>query len=126
MFSSFALQSLRWLSLSLLLLTLHSVQAADAVSTLIQNYCVDCHGAGTKKGDISLEDIDPAKAATNPKLWEKVVQKLHHRQMPPLDEPRPDEAAYARVVAQLTSILDDAAAASRDAVVFDCKTIERR
>jgi hypothetical protein len=87
-----------------------SVRGADSAVALVKNYCIDCHDSGQRKGDLSLEEVDPAKAGSNPELWEKVVEKLHHRHMPPLGEPRPDDAAYQRVVAQLTSSLDQAAA----------------
>ena len=46
-----------------------------------------------------------------PSEWEKVVRKLRTRQMPPIDEPRPDEATYDAVIASLEASLDRAAAA---------------
>jgi hypothetical protein len=85
---------------------------ADATASLIQKYCLDCHDSGMRKGDLSLEGVDTATPAANPELWEKVVGKLHHRQMPPLDEPRPDSAEYNRVVMELTVTLDQVAAAT--------------
>ena len=86
--------------------------AAEPAAALIREYCIDCHDSGQRKGDLSLEDLDPAQAPANPIVWEKVVEKLHHRQMPPLGEPRPDDEVYARVVAALTESLDGAAAAA--------------
>jgi hypothetical protein len=87
-----------------------STHAADVTAALIKDYCIDCHDAGQRKGDLSLEEVDLRDPGADPKFWEKVVEKLHHRQMPPLGEPRPDDAAYKRVVAQLTSSIDQAAA----------------
>jgi len=84
-------------------------------SSLIESYCLDCHDAGTKKGDLSLENLDPANPAhlaAQPALWEKVLRKLDHRQMPPVGEPRPDAATYDRNAAQLSSALDRLAAAT--------------
>ena len=83
---------------------------ADATTALIQRYCLDCHDSGIRKGDVVLENVDPQNPAADPEFWEKVIQKLHHRQMPPLDEPRPDEASYNQVVAELSSRIDRAAA----------------
>ncbi len=56
-----------------------------------------------------LEGVDLQNPAARPALWEDVVRKLHHRQMPPLGEARPDAAEYERVVAELTAALDRAA-----------------
>jgi hypothetical protein len=88
--------------------------AAETTSTssLLKNYCIDCHDDGQRKGDLSLENIDLVNPAANSQLWEQVVEKLHQRQMPPLGEPRPDDASYNAVVAQLTSALDRAANAT--------------
>ena len=80
-----------------------SGHGADATTALLKKYCLDCHDSGQRKGDLSLEDVDVSNPAANSKFWEKVVEKLHHRQMPPLGEPRPEDAAYDRAVAQLTS-----------------------
>lgn len=85
---------------------------SDAAAALIQRYCIECHDDGTKKGGLSLEGVNPAKPAVDPEFWERIIQKLHHRQMPPLDEERPDDASYRRVVAQLASAIDRAAAAA--------------
>ena len=84
-------------------------------SSLIESYCLDCHNPDTKKGKLSLEGLDPANPAhlaAQPALWEKVLRKLDHRQMPPVGEPRPDAATYDRNAAELSSALDRLAAAS--------------
>ncbi len=77
---------------------------------MIERYCLDCHDSGTSKGDLSFEELDISTPAANPQVWEGVVKKLRHRQMPPLDEERPDEAAYRSVVEHLQAALDRAAA----------------
>jgi hypothetical protein len=82
---------------------------------LLARYCVDCHNTDTKKGNLSLENLDPSNPvllAAQPALWEKVLRKLDHRQMPPVGEPRPDAATYTREAAHLQSALDRLAAAS--------------
>lgn len=86
-------------------------RAADATTELVQRYCVDCHDAGTKKGGLLLEGLDLAKLSARPETAEHVVRKLHHRQMPPLGESRPDDSDYRAAVAELTAVLDRAAAA---------------
>ncbi|MBL9209925.1 MAG: DUF1592 domain-containing protein [Opitutaceae bacterium] len=89
--------------------------AADAASdpaALVARYCVECHDAGTKKGGILLEGVNAGDPAAHPVLWERVLKKLHHRQMPPVGEERPDEATYAALVTHFAGALDRAADAA--------------
>lgn len=83
----------------------------SAVAELIENFCLDCHDDDTRKGDLSFAPLDPADPTRHADTWEKIVRKLNHRQMPPIGEPRPEEAVYQRIVAQLESTLDTAAQA---------------
>jgi hypothetical protein len=78
---------------------------------VFENFCFDCHDNGTRKGNLSLEKLDVGNPARDADLWEKVIRKLNHRQMPPVGEPRPDDAAYDRIVAELQAPLDAAARA---------------
>jgi hypothetical protein len=88
------------------------VVSANDPAAVINRYCVECHDAGTKKGEVLLEDVDPKNPAANAVLWERVLKKLNHRQMPPVGEERPDEATYAALVMHLAGALDLAAEAS--------------
>lgn len=88
-----------------------SLLAADATTSLIERFCVECHDTDIKKGDLVLAGLGLTKLAARPDLAEQVLKKLDHRQMPPLGEPRPDEATYRTAVAELQSTLDRAAAA---------------
>ena len=78
---------------------------------LVEQYCLDCHDNGSKKSDLSLEAIMASDIATHASAWEKVVKKLRTRQMPPVGEPRPDDATYEAIVTSLETALDRAAAA---------------
>ena len=84
--------------------------AAPVAPKLLDHYCADCHDSGTEKGGLSLEGLDPANPGAKPQVWESVVRKLHHRQMPPLAEARPDNAEYEQAVKELVTALDRAAA----------------
>ena len=91
----------------------HAPTPGQPVSpTFLAQYCLDCHDAASAKGDLELESFDPANPATHPAVWEKVVRKLAHRQMPPLGEDRPDNATYDALAQQLATELDRAAAAA--------------
>src|SRR3954469_5772157 len=81
----------------------------SAVNTMFNDYCVKCHDADTKKGELDLTRLDQEEITSHPDEWEKVVRKLQARQMPPSGKKRPDEKVYQNVVAQLASRLDRAA-----------------
>ena len=90
------------------------VSAASKAAEVVSAYCLDCHGAGVRKGGLDLEALDAARPEAAADRWEAVVRKMHHRQMPPLGEARPSEEAYREAVAELVGALDRAAAAAPD------------
>jgi mono/diheme cytochrome c family protein len=91
--------------------TARPAQAAPPHIALLNDSCFLCHDASTKEGGLSLEAVWKDDVAKHPDVWEKVVRKLRTRQMPPVGEPRPDEATYNAVVAYLEASLDKAALA---------------
>jgi hypothetical protein len=78
---------------------------------LVDEYCLSCHDADEKKGDLDLDAILSLGVARHPDVWEKVVRKLRARQMPPVGRKRPDAATYDAVVGSLEKTLDRAAKA---------------
>jgi hypothetical protein len=100
--------------LSLLLAAAGLAALAQPPSTraLVDRYCLSCHNDSVKTSGVSLEQRDPASDLA---VWEKVAQKLAHRHMPPLGLPRPDEATYNIATRDLTSSLDQIAAARPNA-----------
>src|SRR5262245_2448701 len=72
----------------------------------IRKYCIGCHSDRLKTGGLSRQDADPAAAALDASLWEKVVEKLHGGMMPPQGMPRPDAPVLDQFVASLESALD--------------------
>jgi cytochrome c553 len=87
------------------------VPATPRTSAIVTDYCVRCHNADLKRGELSLEGFDLARVGQNADLGEKMVRKLQAGLMPPPGSRRPDPAAYAAFVASLESKLDAAAAA---------------
>jgi hypothetical protein len=75
----------------------------------IDQYCVTCHSARLKSGDLVLENADVAHLANNAEVWEKVVRKLRAGVMPPQGARRPDDATMHALIASLESGLDQAA-----------------
>jgi hypothetical protein len=103
-----------WLDSQLLSLAPDEGERELALSSkhaLITEYCVSCHNADEKKGNLILDGISLDDPTIDPELWEHVVLRLYSRQMPPPDRERPSEATYDAVLASLTDTLDSNAAA---------------
>src|SRR5438552_2627708 len=86
--------------------------SADPHRALLDGYCYSCHDNLTKEAGLSLEAVAGEDVARHADVWEKVVRKLRARQMPPIGEPRPDDATYSAVIAYLETTLDRAAEAN--------------
>jgi hypothetical protein len=78
---------------------------------LLDRYCVRCHNSDDFAGQLALDTVDPNLPAVDAELWEGVIGKLRHRQMPPVGKKRPDEAAYDAMIAHLELAIDGAAGA---------------
>src|SRR5262245_5013535 len=76
---------------------------------LVSRYCLDCHSAAERAGDLSLEGVDLAAAGQHPEIWERVVRKLRVAMMPPSDAPQPAAVERAALVSWLERRLDRAA-----------------
>jgi hypothetical protein len=87
-------------------------QASPAARSVLDQYCVGCHNDKANIGGLALNNIDVARPADHPEVWEKVIRKLRGRMMPPPGRPRPDERTYDAVVSELETSLDRAAAAN--------------
>ena len=84
--------------------------AASPERALVDRYCVTCHNARRKAGDLLLEQVDVDRAAAHPEVWERVIRKLSTGAMPPPGLPRPEKAASDALVASLKASIDTAAA----------------
>lgn len=85
-----------------------------AIQQLIEGYCIDCHNSAESAADFNLEDFDTSVAKSveswDTTTWEKIVKRLHARQMPPANHPaRPAEHEYVVALQAFESILDQAA-----------------
>lgn len=93
--------------------TAHPPAAAPAsdLNELVQTYCGDCHNDQLKRGTISFDHFDIAKAGDNADLAEKMIRKLQAGMMPPPGNDRPDPAEYQRLITTLEAKADAAAIA---------------
>src|SRR5580658_1412639 len=72
-----------------------------ALGAFLQSHCLECHDKATSKGGLALDVIAQQEPAENAEAWEKVLRKLSTRQMPPPDQPRPEEQEYNAIAAWL-------------------------
>lgn len=64
-----------------------------AITPLLQEYCLDCHGNDLAEARINLEAMAAAPDFGDSfKDWERVVRMLRERQMPPDYMPQPSDA----------------------------------
>ncbi|HEY2787317.1 MAG TPA: DUF1592 domain-containing protein [Fimbriiglobus sp.] len=60
-----------------------------AVAPVLDDYCIRCHDADTKKGGISFDSADPSALIANREQWNKAVKVLRAGLMPPKGRARP-------------------------------------
>ena len=63
-------------------------QAQPDPSPLLREFCFDCHGEGSKKGGIALDQLGKEKPADR-KAWHAVWSNLDAQLMPPAGKPQP-------------------------------------
>jgi hypothetical protein len=62
------------------------------VQPLLAKYCYDCHGEGTKRGNISLDEFPSEEEMFhNRELWWKVLKNVRAGVMPPAKKPHPSD-----------------------------------
>jgi len=72
----------------------------------LTKYCVECHDALVKKGDLDLDSkLSDWSSPTNVKLWEKVLPVVSDGSMPPAKEPQPSDAERKMLAKWLDSSL---------------------
>ena len=82
---------------------------ADGYRSLVNRYCLDCHNAAEATAGLQLETRDMGNLGAEAELWETVITKLRGAMMPPVGEPRPDDATYGEFREWLEDELDAAA-----------------
>ena len=73
---------------------------------VVDRYCVACHNRRTLAGGLALDAADLAQVGRHAAQWERVLQKLRTRAMPPPGRPRPAAAVYDAFGAWLERSLD--------------------
>lgn len=78
----------------------------------INEYCSDCHNAQLKTGGVFLDPAALTQPGEHAELWERVIRQLRAKSMPPVGNPRPNDATYQQFRTYLETALDRAAAAT--------------
>ena len=86
----------------------------DALDQVVQQYCVRCHSDARLRGNLTLEDFDPARADEMAPTAEKMIVKLRAGMMPPPGVRRPEGDTLQVLAETLESVIDEAAAADPD------------
>jgi mono/diheme cytochrome c family protein len=89
-------------------------QNAAAISAVVKQYCIGCHGERVKTVGLNLEAVDWTRIGSMPELGEKVLRKVRGGEMPPAGAPRPTPAERSAFANFLETTLDRTAAASPD------------
>jgi cytochrome c5 len=90
------------------------VPDATAARQIVTRYCVTCHNQQRKTAGLMLDQLDISKVTEHPEAWEKVLHKLHAREMPPKGMPQPDLSVRNALIAWLEATIDKAAEAAPD------------
>ena len=88
-----------------------AAMSASGARALLDRYCVTCHNARTRTGDLALDadTMDLGRVGDAAATWEHVVRRLRADAMPPAGRPRPDAVTSRALVSWLETALDQAA-----------------
>ncbi len=96
-------------------LIVSEVEASPKMTEFVADYCVACHGADKQKADRRFDDL-PLEITTLDEIerWQEVVDLLNLEEMPPEDEPQPEEAERIAMIQEMTDFISEAAARLAD------------
>lgn len=69
------------------------------IKPFLETHCISCHGPEKKKGKVVLHALDgDLSGAEDLELWQSVYDMVESGEMPPDEEPQPEDAERAGVV----------------------------
>ena len=78
---------------------------------LTNNNCSKCHNATDWAGGLAFDTLDVNQVGQDPEVWEKVINKLTGRLMPPAGQKQPTQADVDAFVDYLKTSVDNSAQA---------------
>ena len=90
------------LSVLLLLVAVSMAQEKrfrESIEPLLADYCYDCHGDGSDKGDVQLDAFSSYDVLVKDKrFWKRVWENLHSQTMPPAQKSHPTDSERERLL----------------------------
>jgi uncharacterized protein DUF1587 len=83
--------------------------AVQPFADLITNNCLKCHNTTDWAGGMALDTMDLAHPGEDPETWEKAINKLRGRLMPPAGQKQPSQPDVDSFVNYLETSVDAAA-----------------
>jgi len=72
----------------------------------IDDYCIDCHDSSMRKGKVDLEELDfNITTVEQAEHWQKVLNAINAKEMPPEDKDQPEDQEKADFLADLSETL---------------------
>ncbi|HTY93319.1 MAG TPA: DUF1592 domain-containing protein [Steroidobacteraceae bacterium] len=100
--------------------------APDSHWAFLDHYCTSCHNATDWAGGVAFDTLTPEQIGGNAETFEKAVNKLRGRFMPPAGKPQPDPGATRAFVGFLEGRLDTAALHNPDPGVVTLHRLNRK
>ncbi len=79
---------------------------ADQQWAIIDTYCITCHNLDDYSGGLALDLMDQGSILSDAEVWEKVINKMRGRMMPPPGQDRPESHRFDEFVAWMEGNLD--------------------
>ena len=76
-----------------------------AVGQILDHYCIDCHEAGTEKGDVRLDNLSELSLDARLDLMNRMHEKVHFEEMPPKKKDQPTEQERKQLGDWLSGVL---------------------
>src|SRR5215469_1767514 len=76
---------------------------------LANSYCEKCHNTTDWSGNLAMDSMDLTRVGDDPETWEKAVNKLRGRLMPPAGQKQPTQAEVDATLDFLKTSLDASA-----------------
>jgi hypothetical protein len=77
-----------------------SARYRQEIEPLLSIYCYDCHGDGSRKGELALDSFAGIESMQqNRDVWKRIREHIDLRLMPPPDEDQPSEVERKQLVA---------------------------
>ncbi|TWT97294.1 DUF1592 domain-containing protein [Neorhodopirellula pilleata] len=77
--------------------------ADGSLQKFLHQYCQACHGPENQEAELRVDSLVAARPEHDSvEAWARVLEMIEAGEMPPADEPRPDEAAVEQVIKQIS------------------------